>query len=845
MGRERREGTLDLLFLTPLGPPDARVFLLHENELASHGDLMANERIQIPYNGDMADLEAVLKGVIRPGEYFTQGALEMPMPRVEVEGVGTLAFPVPASQVAQLMAVAARAPYGRGEHTLIDESVRRTWQLTVDQVRVGGAAWLKVFPEVVGRVVAGLGCDGVPVMAELYKLLVYETGGFFKAHRDTEKTPGMFGTLVVVLPSEHEGGELVVRHGGREAVVDMAAREFTEIRFAAFYADCEHEVRPVTKGHRVCLVFNLVQPEGAGAAPGVPGYAQQVEQVAAGLRAAFGSDNPPPKLAWLLEHQYSPAGLSFGTLKGADAARGQVLREAARLADCAVHLGIVHIEETGGAIVNDYGSGYGQGARWGREMRMKEVAGVQDDSFEIIDRQKTSLQVDGWVNTSGRLMEFGQLPMGERELLPAGALDREPPDEQRLMEATGNEGATYERAYHRAAVLLWPQARFMTVLMQVGPAPAVAHLEERLDSCDPAAGLVARQIVEGWDEELNRVAWWRPDPALTRKRMLQALTRLGDAALIRDFLPIFLHGDHGTDANVAVRAMELLGAEDSREALLTFVREVFKERSAAVVRLLGALARTESAFQGGAAREVLGEAAAALMEAIPGLAAEARRERPLAQWLPPKEPLLEASTVDEALAFLAAVGATQLRVKAARLFLGTGLMEPVTLTVPVLVRMHERPGGCCAGDEAAEVLWVDAADALLRRSGHPPVAPTDWRRDAKLGCPCEDCRVLQAFMRDPKERVLRLKAAQHRRIHVSMQGTSQRLDMDCVTDETGRPYALVCTKNRNSYEAAVRAHATDCGAMATLLNVMEPMPQACHARAVRLAEARARAGHAG
>ena len=48
--------------------------------------------------------------------------------------------------------------------------------------------------------------------AEFYKLLIYDAGSFFVDHRDTEKVPGMFATLVIALPSAHSGGELVVRH---------------------------------------------------------------------------------------------------------------------------------------------------------------------------------------------------------------------------------------------------------------------------------------------------------------------------------------------------------------------------------------------------------------------------------------------------------------------------------------------------------------------------------------------------------------------------------------------------------------------------------------------------------
>lgn len=33
----------------------------------------------------------------------------------------------------------------------------------------------------------------------------------------------------------------------------------TEVAFAAFYADCWHEVRPITAGCRLALVYNLVR----------------------------------------------------------------------------------------------------------------------------------------------------------------------------------------------------------------------------------------------------------------------------------------------------------------------------------------------------------------------------------------------------------------------------------------------------------------------------------------------------------------------------------------------------------------------------------------------------------
>jgi len=67
-----------------------------------------------------------------------------------------------------------------------------------------------------------LGCDRVKVTARPYKLVLYEKGGFFLPHRDTEKVNGMFATLVIQLPAEYTGGQLVVQHNREEKVFDFA-----------------------------------------------------------------------------------------------------------------------------------------------------------------------------------------------------------------------------------------------------------------------------------------------------------------------------------------------------------------------------------------------------------------------------------------------------------------------------------------------------------------------------------------------------------------------------------------------------------------------------------------------
>jgi len=145
----------------------------------------------------------------------------------------------------------------------VDSSVRVCRPIDAARVRITGGAWSDTLAQVVGLAAAGLGCPPKHTSEQLYKLLVYEPGGFFAPHRDTEKVDGMVATLVAALPVAGAGGKLVIRHRERQAVVDLCTDEPSKLAFAAFYADCVHEIRPVTAGHRIVLVYHLVVRGGA------------------------------------------------------------------------------------------------------------------------------------------------------------------------------------------------------------------------------------------------------------------------------------------------------------------------------------------------------------------------------------------------------------------------------------------------------------------------------------------------------------------------------------------------------------------------------------------------------
>ncbi|KAI0291804.1 hypothetical protein B0F90DRAFT_1774621 [Multifurca ochricompacta] len=63
-----------------------------------------------------------------------------------------------------------------------------------------------------------------------------------------EKKKKLFGSLVIVFPTAHEGGTLHLRHRGQEGIFDsgleLAKLRTPTIGYIAFFSDIEHEVAP-------------------------------------------------------------------------------------------------------------------------------------------------------------------------------------------------------------------------------------------------------------------------------------------------------------------------------------------------------------------------------------------------------------------------------------------------------------------------------------------------------------------------------------------------------------------------------------------------------------------------
>ncbi|THU88049.1 hypothetical protein K435DRAFT_762164 [Dendrothele bispora CBS 962.96] len=156
----------------------------------------------------------------------------------------------------------SQATFGRGQENVLDETYRKAKKLDLNDF----ATTFDVLDTGIMSAVYTHLLDGSSenqfIRAELYKLNVYDKGSFFKAHKDTPRGGNMFASLVIIFATEHQGGSLILRHDGREWAYD-SAKELADLSstpsvgYVSFFSDVEHEVTPVTSGHRVTLTYNL------------------------------------------------------------------------------------------------------------------------------------------------------------------------------------------------------------------------------------------------------------------------------------------------------------------------------------------------------------------------------------------------------------------------------------------------------------------------------------------------------------------------------------------------------------------------------------------------------------
>ena len=821
----------------------------------------------------------LLTGLGEASQFVSVGQFPAVLPGLEVEGLGSIGVPVAPADAKRIITKASQAPYGRGEATIVDADVRRVWQLEPSQFALRNDAWNEALTGIVDAVKHDLGIRG-KVSAELYKLLVYDKGSFFKPHRDTEKIAGMFGTLVVCLPSRHEGGTLILEHDGQTKRIDFGGKDSDfQMRYVGFYADCRHEVTPVKSGYRVCLVYNLAS---AGKKqPEVPHRAAAVAEVAKLLKMLLSAPEPLNKLAIPFTHQYTEASFGPKQLKGADRAQADVLIRAAQALDYECYFALLTLHQEG---MPAYDGSFGYGSSRGRRRSRWSYDDYGDDDesesaspdteFEEIFEEELTLE--HWLDPEGREQSFGAMHFEDDEIL--GLDDKEGWSyKQEVREATGNEGASMDRWYRQAVLVIWPRERHFDVLAAEGPAPAIPALEKlaaQSKTADDRAACsrVAKAIIENWQGQDRYGIGIRSHSG----PMLRVLERIGDEKLamrfLREVLPKSFNGSEGAALHdlcqcIGWRALtpaiqEFLAHQkpsDYRTHLNQIVTicehlccdppALNKERRAACGLIADELMKVVERFDkvppsrwdgGGLAAYGFGQAAVDLdededdadldededeMEEEGKDIAEPKRQ--------PSEDEQEALTLQQRgnkrigivasmVRLLSAIGASEhLTDFHAHVLADTAHYDLRAMVIPDVQALYAQAISTAAGRRAAAQLLQHCLTELRAATAHPIEPPSDWKREAKLGCKCEDCALLSRFLRDPAERVGRFPLNKQRRQHLHRQIDQHGCDCTHVTERKGSPQTLLCTKTQNSYERRRKQFGVDQVVLAELEKLVE------------------------
>ncbi|TFK65125.1 hypothetical protein BDN72DRAFT_921404 [Pluteus cervinus] len=259
------------------------------------------------------ELETALESLDFKGSYaISQTFSEAPNPWLHIEGLGLIGLPLSEREAKLIIQASSQTPVFDSAH-----AVGHSWEIEPQRLSFENSKW----PTFVNETVLKLVCKGLPVgtafspallCCELSKSLLYETGLHPLSHQDKPKSPGIFATIVVVLPSRFTGGEVSVSHSGQTKTFDIAPDSMLT-SVVSRYIDAAHDDAPVTSGYRLALSYNLVHTSTNPLPTFLPSE-DTLAEIRRVLRKWKGGLYRYQRdiVASILEHRYSSSELSHG-----------------------------------------------------------------------------------------------------------------------------------------------------------------------------------------------------------------------------------------------------------------------------------------------------------------------------------------------------------------------------------------------------------------------------------------------------------------------------------------------------------------------------------------------------
>jgi hypothetical protein len=774
-------------------------------------------------NRDSASLIETLATAIgeasRSAKFLVTGRLPILDPGLEVEGLGHIPVPLGRGAAKKLIATCQLAPYGKGEQTLVNTQVRKTFELDPRKF-VLSDEWSSAIEQVTRGVAASLGLPVDRLEARLYKLLVYEKGGFFLRHRDSEKHDRMVASLIVALPNPFLGGSLKVRHGS--AVQRLTFEEAANGKapcFAAFYADCEHEVERVTGGIRLALAYNLVLKPPPGNRSRATSQAPGSDRLSEAIQS-WVTCQPDEPLVFALDHHYTQRGLSLDLLKGADRKLADQVVKAAANADCLVHLAQVTRHLVQFADDGSFGYGYSRYSRTAPRRHAIEIG-------ETIDEDLNGAE---WTDLDGKKQTWGEIGFEVSAIVSSVPIDDWKPTSEEFEGYTGNAGNTLDRWYHRSALVVWHREHHFDVIASSGVHDSIPLFtsmtkklaktpKKRLEAARQDCIHFARAIVARWPKRFAGYGYSR--------NVDESLHDFPEQVLLlkdRDLIAAFLTKLAEQDRTVPLKSFITTACRDF--GFGAFARELKQLITARPderdqedipprdVEWLSAVCCERSKDPD---KEVLADE-------LCDIAVERFRKPPSrhAYYYSP-DARREVTTAEKSLPLLLQALAARGREADLSAVILYARESPIKFSldfgqVPALKLLIPWSRKLLGSVPSPFQSWLGAVRSQLESAtAKEPSPPSDWARPAEVTCKCQYCAQLNAFLADAANKVGRIAAREDLRRHVIGMISQHQCDVTHALERLRSPYSLVLTKTTGSYERAVRRYQLD-------LNLLGELP---------------------